>query len=510
MRRTNPRRPALRPRLVLEQLEPRETPAGGVVTVLSANGSLTLTGDGNAVGNAVRLVETSAGIFTVSGESGTQVRLGTGAPTTFLNNIAISHNINAKFGNGNDTFTYYGLFNNKMDDFNLSMGAGNDVVFINAVKARDLIITQGTPPSGSGITDDDTITVFNGDINNNLNGFRGKISINNGGGHDQTQLTVGVLKDVTVTNADGNDWTMIAGAVGGSIAVTDAAPPSATSGDAVIMDAVVVGHNVTVTSPGNFYHTTTLDSVTIGGALTLTSGSKAGIATVMSFNSGSVGTNASFTGGAGDDSVTVQGVNVGKNLSVSNNAGSNSTNITDTHVGGALSVSGGAGSDTVTVGGSFSVYVARNGTFNLGDGNNVVNLAGSSGQGIEFGGNLGITAGAGQDQATLAFLTVEGNTNINLGAAADTLTVQHEATFAGNVSVNMGPGADQVTANADGGASISYLGKLSLTLGADADTLNAGTSGGEVMLMGTLTTDASDADTVNVGPHIVEFTFSLF
>jgi hypothetical protein len=506
MRRLNSRPIAVRPRLLLERLESRETPAGGIVTVVDTNGSLTLTGDGNMAGNSVRMLEDSAGVFTVSGQSGTQVRLGTGNPTTSLSGIAVSHNITAKFGNGNDTFTYNGLFNNKMDDFNLSMGAGDDVVFINAALARDLIVRQGVPPAKSNITDNDSITVFNGDINNNLNGFRGKISINDGVGNDSVALTVGVLKDVTVTSADGNDTTSIAGAVGGGVTVTDTATTATTAGDFVSLGALRVGHNLTVTSPGNFFSATALSDAVVGGGLTITQGSKAGSASSVQFNSGSVGTNVSITGGAGDDVVGVSGVHVGKDLTISLNAGTNNTTVTDTRVAHALSVSGGAGNDSVTVGGSFSVYVGNNGTFNLGDGNNVVNLSGTSGQGVEFGGNLSVTTGSGQDQVTFGFLTVQGTTTTNLGAAADTLTVQHSATFAGNVSVNMGAGADTVTANADAGDSISYLGNLALTLGPDGDTLTAGTTGGEVLLLGNLTTDASDADTVNVGFRFVQFT----
>jgi hypothetical protein len=477
-------------RLSLEPLEPRETPAGGIVTVNVLNGSVTLTGD--AAGNDVRLLETAANTVAIMGQNGTLVRLGTGgAAITEIDDVVITKNLTVRLGNGADHFDYTGTFNSRIDDIAVTTGTGDDTVSIGFLFARNVSVVQG---AAAGATDNDSVTI-NGS-------FRGNVMLDDRAGSDTVTFTAAVLGNLTVANQDGADTVSIGGVVGGNLAVTDTATKTTVAGNAFTLSNLQVGHNVTITSPGNFVQTITLGTVVVGGSLTVSAGSSAGLPTTVNVSNAVVGVNLSVSGGAGDDSVTLASVRVGKNLNVSNNAGTNTTTLDGAHVGGSLSVSGTSGSDTVNLGANFGVVVGGNGTFNLGDGSNTL-AAGANGQSAEFGGNFSVTTGGGVDQITMALLTVQGNANVNLGAGNDLLTVQSSATFAGNTLVNAGAGDDQISVNADNGTAISFLGNMNLTLGAGIDTLNIGTSNGTVWLLGNLLSDASTADTIDVGANFL-------
>jgi hypothetical protein len=488
-----------RTRLSLESLETREVPAGGVVTFTALSGSVTLTGDNSPLGNDIRVVETGANVVSLIGQNGTVVRIGAhGVPAGQITGIQFTNNLLVNLGTGPDHFEYDGAFAGKVNDITLNMGAGNDTVAVSNVLARNFTVNQG---SSTSTTDNDLITIANG--SNQGGGFRGTVTLNDGGGNDQVQITAGVAGDLKIQNTDGGDAIAVSGVVAGNVVVSDTAGNS--QGNNIQITNLGVGNSLTITSPGNFPQLVNIAQSFIGGGLTVTAGSSTAAVTVVNLVNSSVGQNATINGGVGHDSVTVGGVHVGRNLSIANNDGENLTTVTDATLGGSLSVSGTQGIDVVSVGNNGTVFVAGDGNFNLGNGQNTLTLGSANAQPVTFGGSVKVNMGSGVDSVVGQFLVVLGGANISTGAGNDTVTFGGSMTVGGNTVINTGADNDVVTANANPGSMIALFGGLNLTFGAGTDTLNAGNAGfGQVVLFGALTGDFSTGlEVPNIGANFI-------
>jgi hypothetical protein len=162
------------PRLQLEQLESRETPAG-VVDVSFLNNTICFIGDNDAAGNQVKVTATGGNQFLIEGLTGTTFTLGgknvgntidtgslpAGIVFNFLNNGTTKIKVDLK--DGPDRFEYDG-FSNGLDprnfgDVTIDTGAGDDTVIVRQICTKNFVILSKTPLAG---TDNDDISVFAG------------------------------------------------------------------------------------------------------------------------------------------------------------------------------------------------------------------------------------------------------------------------------------------------------------------------------------------------------------
>jgi hypothetical protein len=129
-----------------------------------------------------------------------------------------------------------------------------------------------------------------------------------------------------------------------------------------------------------------------------------------------------------------------------------------------LNVRLGEGDDSVAVLGSLNL---KNVTFNLGDGNNVLDV----GAGMNVTGKLAITGGTGADQITLDS-TIAKSVSISTGLGNDELNLLG-VSFSSSVSVSTGAGADIININENAlGADALLNNNLTISTGEDNDTVS--------------------------------------
>ncbi len=147
--------------------------------------------------------------------------------------------------------------------------------------------------------------------------------------------------------------------------------------------------------------------------------------------------------------------------------GSEVTEFTFTGVT-SLNVRLGEGDDSVAVLGTLNL---KNVNFDLGDGNNVLNV----GAGMSITGKLAVKAGTGNDQITFDS-TVAKSATFSTGLGNDEVTLRGTA-FSSTVSINTGAGADVVLIDENlASLDSSFNNTLTITTGEDADSVTINNS----------------------------------
>lgn len=470
---TKKRRPARFSRLCCEQLEDRLVPAGGVVTVTVVAGTLTLTGDGNAMGNDVRLLEQGVGQYDVQGQNGTQVKLGAGGtPQSTVSVSNVGNNglgdIKATFFDGPDVFTYSGLFVGKLRDMVLNMGKGADNVNVSSFDIRNLIITQGV-----GDVSNDQVSVA---VNLNMNGqIRGLVAINNGGGNDTTTLALKVGSNVTVNNSGGGDTTLITNNsyIGGSLSVLNTTPlMGAATNDTRIEGSSFISKNVTIRNV-TVVNSATVDADNqinnsyVGGTLIITNGNAGVSVNSNTISSSTVGGSVSTTGTTGDDRTFVMNSSVGRTVIIRSGNGPGEAQLQNSTVGGSFITVMGTGNDHVAISGS---VVFGNISLNLGNASssNIVNI-----DALTVFGLTTIIGAINGDEVYIDHSTFTGAVAISTGAGNDIVSVGFFAPtpntfFHSSLNINVGTGTDQINLGSSVRIRVSgpatYSGTASTTL----------------------------------------------
>jgi hypothetical protein len=349
----------------------------------------------------------------------------------------------------------------------------------------------------------------------------GRLSLNLLGGENETDLTSGTIGgSFRYAGGDGIDYVYMAAAgdltIGGSFTATPGNGYNLFRGEAA--HTVSVGTNLNFTGGANGDEFKLGDQPTflsVGGNLTVNLGGAGNMETNLWTTRGlDVGGNATFTAGAGYDTVILYGATtIGGNLAYNLGAGQNAIYVNDggydgtAVVGRGLSYTGGADHDVVnldalTVGTNVAlalggaptgfqavrigmnhdkpVVVNGNLTVNIGESDSYVGVFRT-----QVGGNLSVTTGNKIDQVDLDDTAVIGLAMFNLGGGADQLNLDTNAKdinnalltgevhIGGALTVNAGTGDDAVDfSNVLPGGRVVVGGPVKLTGGAGQDTFN--------------------------------------
>ena len=251
-------------------------------------------------------------------------------------------------------------------------------------------------------------------------------------------------------------------------------------------EALAVGGNLLIRANGGDDQVTFTggQGVAVGGNATIALAGGANMLSVLDGSGMSVMGNLLYTGGIGIDTIIIEELlSVARNATFTLGAGNNVLSITrdDTDetllaVGGNLVVGALGGDDRVTLSGGQSVTVGGNTTFNLGAGDNNLSLLGVT-NGMSTLGFLAYIGGVGVD--TLIFeqaLSVAGNATFTLGAGNNVFSITRGNTDAellrvgGNLLINALGGTDEVTFT--GGEQLVIVGNATFNLGAGDNTVS--------------------------------------
>jgi len=447
--------------LNLNPLEQRDTPAGGVVTATVVGGSLTLAGDNNANGNYVRILEQGIGIFDIQGQNGTQVKLGTGSPTTSLTVSGVTLDIKGNFFDGPDRFSHTGLFGTPLRDMILSMGKGADTVDLSSgfLDVRNVTVSQGVGDAGNDAT------TINNPLGNN-GGVRGAVSIRNGEGNDTVTLAAKVAGSVTVTNAKGNDTTLIQGAsyIGGSVTVLNTTGP--VGNDTRVQGTAQISKNLSVTNGDQESINQILGACTVGGSVTIKNGNAFGGTTQNNVNNAVIGGTFVATGTGGQIWTNIDGTRVGKTVTILSGPGNAIDTLTNSTVGGSYISTKGAGNDSLSVQNT-TIYGNLALNFGASSSGNTVNI-----DGLTAVGTTSVITTAGEDRVFIDTSRFIGAVTVNTGAAVDVVEIGQSSGantfFYGNLTVAAGTGVDQLRVGVNSDIRVSgntlYSGILNETL----------------------------------------------
>jgi len=455
-----------RARLGLERLEERETPA--IVTVTLTNGSMTLTSDGGS--EVISVFEVGVGRFDVVGGGSTQVRLGkAGTPMVSLHDLAVTGNITATFGSGDDNFDMRQNLLTLLGDITINMGAGSDSVVLEKIQGRNLTVNQANPAAGA--LDNDYVEIRGCALRGSatLNNFVGAdyVTIDGFLNADDSFVDAGVAGSLNINNRLGSDYVEIDDArIGGGLTINNTAGTG--FGNFVEVDDSYIGRNLRIASPGNVLSEIRIEESYIGGAVSVTSGSPSLGFTRIEVDESFIGLSATITGGSGNDSINIEG-SYGTTLMVDAGNGTNDMTFAEVRTGGSATVKGGSGNDVIRS--TFNLDIGGNAIFNLGNGTNRLELGyGQPDDRVLVGGNLNVTGGTGQDTLVFWPVLIHGTTAVNLGAGNDELGMNSGRNyFGGTATFNFGAGDDALSINEG-----TFLGNLTIVLGAGADKLFIG------------------------------------
>jgi hypothetical protein len=381
------------------------------------SGAFTLAADAILGGNVTVAGAKSTQTFDMLGTVGGNVTYMAAAGNVFddLNVVSatVGGNLSLAVGGGQNTVRLKGATING----NLSMTAGAGADRVELTESDDIIV------GGSA-------TIGLGDGNNAMVG----IALH--------QIQVGGT--FTYTGGGGNDTFDLDGSGSGLSVGTDA---RFTFGNPLVFDAntatfesIAAGRNVT------FIGGIGSDAVTVSGAIIAGLNVTANLGEgTNSFTSNQLGVSTSaiaggfnYTGGAGGDTVSLDGTTIGKNIAIALGASSGDPQAVNvgTHgpggvqVLGSVKVNGGSGADVIVL---RRMYV---------------------------GNMLNVTTGGGVDIVGLDDMDVAGATTIDLGAGADTLLIEsisgdaggnldRSTTFGGTFTVKGGDGNDTVNLSDD-------------------------------------------------------------
>jgi large repetitive protein len=295
----------------------------------------------------------------------------------------------------------------------------------------------------------------------------GHLTINGGDG-DNTVIGVGLGADrgVTITNGVGYDWTELANvSIRGSLTVRNGAGGSYTRVFRTSRGEAAIDGSVRVTNGAGADWTSVTD-FTVGGGVSVRNGTPAPAGTagaVVIGNSWNTtrsqidgGVSASFLGGTG------------------------TVTLTDTEVGGRVALEYGAGSFTTVVDGRLTGRPAaiRGNLTVAGTGREWVFLGAVSGLGLEVGGTVSVTTGAGADVLALNRVQVGGATTLRMGGGDNFVRVD-DSVFTGTFALTTGAGADRILVDALPGATAptTFRGPVMIREGAGVDSLILGGAG---------------------------------
>jgi|GEM_PF-514143 ELWxxDGT repeat protein len=466
---------------------------GGVVTFSIVDDMLTLTGDGHAAGNGVRITATASdpghlnGNFIIEGLGDTvfQTLLGKFAKidTKDLGNLFKfendwTDNLTVNFKGGNDTFIYDGFTNfndglgnglvgsaRKLGVVTLNLGAGDDTVIIKQVSAKGLKITSAAPPLGG--TDNDSITFAAGGsldleapvgaekYDGGITGTSGvSLDMNLGTGVDNVVLALTTNGGVGVkfAEADGDSLQILGGTkIAGSATV---AMLNMNAGEFKLnvlgnsqfgdFNVDCNGHESLIANMSNF---------TVTRNLTLSGGP--GGASTFNLSHAKIGGGVLISGGDGQDSFNVDSLTVGGELNANMSGGHNVGVLKDSRITGNLTLTTyGNGNDKITV--STSV-VDGSVTINDGIGADSVSL-----DSVTIDKNLTMTLLGGANTDVVKNSLIRGSLTTTSGDGVDSLIIQY-TNVRGSATITNGKGADR----------LSWVGG---TVGTNL-TFNAGTFG---------------------------------
>jgi hypothetical protein len=425
-------------RLFSEQLESRLNLSGTVTTALAA-GVLTITGDVSV--NDVLITKTAnPNEFLIQGVDTD------GNTTTAINGPTL---INTPFN------TIHVDLKGGGDDFRIEGNSPTDRITIPATvnifntgqnfnRLKDVIIAgqlNVTKAAGVGlsrieITDtevDSSTTIVN--------------TVAGGDGDSKTMITAGSRLE--------GDFTLVNGA-GKDILVVD---QSNMDGDATVVngdgdtrtvfgmseDPIISGDLVVVNGVGT--DTFVLNNTDVFGTTTVVNGDGNTSTTLSTTNIG-VGHSVPVTtdafilvNGLGTDAFRMASSTIKESLDIVNigAAGQTSgsqTQIVGSTINGNVSLVGDDGVDTVNI--SAKSTIGRDLTLTLGDGGNSVTL-GATLADLIIGGDLTVVTGAGGDHVVMQGTTVQGNTDIVLGAGVDKLELLLGTQLQGLTTLDGGP-----------------------------------------------------------------------
>ena len=421
---------------VLEALELRLAPAG-IVSLSTAGGVLTITGDSAGSDNAVRILEISPGLWRISDPlaSGTTFSLN-GAAAAATVDITAASGIKTQLGAGNDALQMLGL--NVAGPVTIAEKSGADVLTIDTCTINGSVKID----TGSG---DDILTLNNNHFNSPLNvktgtgndffNFAGNITrdvnVDLGSGSNNftanaTELTIFGNLNVTAAGgvAETNNLTLAAatGLITGNVKLTVKAGNTTIEIGDISGDTMLIAGNLTFQTGHGLDNFTLNQTLTVGGLFSVKAGN--GDNTLLGQTSAPhILGGFSYTGGTGSDIIefTEQSLHIGSNISV--NLGSGSTNrlsLTPTDLlqaEGNITYKGGTGADTLRVD-STEANVLGQINFNAGNGSNVFHFLPENG----VLGSLTYKGGTSTDivrigdffGGTTALVSVLGKVNINV------------------------------------------------------------------------------------------------
>jgi hypothetical protein len=335
----------------------------------------------------------------------------------------------------------------------------------NVTVGRDLLFVGGSRSAVDWICIGDFMGGGGGDVEVGRNA-----TLDMKGGHNQVDFSAELCVERDLTYKGGSGVDTLEGSGGDEIDVYRNASFSLGSGDNTFQfastsnDVLWVGRDLLI-SGGSGSDTVSLNSpdaaeVDRNATFNLGAGSN-----TLEFLGNDVseerylfGGNLTYSGGAGDDTLTAEGpVAIAGNMTVNLGNGMNDVDIqltelaTDNDVldiAGNLVIDGGSGEDAVTLGGGDGVSITRNITFNLGAGMNTLDFT-ESGDPFWFSGNLTVTGGSGDDTFTSIVDTeLDGNATFGLGGGANGVNVDAEwMDVGGNLTYTGGSGNDDLLLN---------------------------------------------------------------
>jgi hypothetical protein len=312
--------------------------------------------------------------------------------------------------------------------------------------------------------------------------FAGNVFINAGNGNDTIKLQGTIGGNLTVLGGLGNDTISIIGdlTVGGNVTASDIAG----SNDIDFQADATVGGNFSATGVNDF--TLNANKLNVGNNLTVSavpSGAPLNFTTAAG-SLLSVGKALTVNGYAAADSFSVLGeIQVGGNTTFNLGNGTNSVNITvsvPSTLAGNFRYTGGVGDDTVTI--PSGLTIGGNSFVALGEGTNTLGLAAFNlAVGFAANGNITVTGGNGSNSVTFGTTgAFNGNINVTLGNGSNSLFFNTSPVF-GKITYRGGNGINGV-----GFASVPTVLDVDLTFGNNPNPLSnsIGFSGGAMVFTG--------------------------
>lgn len=284
----------------------------------------------------------------------------------------------------------------------------------------------------------------------------GNVALGLGAGENTVRLKGGTIRgNLTITGGAGIDRVEVT--ADGDINIGGSAAFNLGDGNNTVVGINVgqirVGTNFTFTG-GAGNDTFDLD----GSGTTLQAGQDAKFtlgnpiafdANLATFEGINVGRNVTFTGGAGGDSIMISGgLLAGGSVIASLGEGTNAfdSNLLGTganSIGVGFAYTGGGGGDSVSLDGT---SIGRNVTVTLGESGGAGQAfnAGAKGPGgVTVFGNLKVTGGGGADNIVLHRTYVGGALNVATGAGVDVVGI-NDTDVAGTTLIDLGAGDDQL------------------------------------------------------------------